>query len=69
LFSDPNFVHSDPNFAGLPEAFWKWHHKKYKRRGDPDATQEEAEEAYEEWCGLGKPGPDDLPLKLSSISD
>ena len=45
-------------FFGLPKTFWNWYHKQVKKKGDPDATKEEAEELFEEWNQLGKPKSD-----------
>lgn len=44
---------------GLPKKFWRWYHRVVKAScGGPDLTKQEAEELYEEWKGLEKPGPD-----------
>jgi hypothetical protein len=43
---------------GCPPEFGRWYHRNYKERGQPDASKEEAEEAYQEWKARGKPGPD-----------
>jgi RHS repeat-associated protein len=38
--------------------FQDWYHRKYKDDGDPDATKDVLDDAYEEWVDAGKPTRD-----------
>jgi RHS repeat-associated protein len=63
-FNDPvNWIDMDglaPNDKtyGLPADFWRWYHRQWKEKGAPDASKNEAIEAFNEWKRRGKPGPD-----------
>jgi len=43
---------------GLSKKFWKWFHRKIKKKGEADLCKEEAEELHKEWKDAGEPGPD-----------
>ena len=40
-----------------------------KKKGDPDATKEEAKELFEEWKQLGKPKPDGKGKQRGILAD
>lgn len=48
-FTDPTGLTWKDRRFGYPDEFWRWFHRRYKRKGDGDADSEQAEEAYEEW--------------------
>jgi len=56
---DPLGLKKGDKKYGLPPTFWNWYHQNWKSPCDPDASQEEAYEAYQEWLNQGKPNPKD----------
>ncbi|AGA25728.1 RHS repeat-associated core domain-containing protein [Singulisphaera acidiphila] len=58
LLNDSSGLAPKDKKYGLPDPFWNWYHRQCKKKGDLDATAEEALDLYEEWLDKGKPGPD-----------
>jgi len=56
--TDPSGMAPKDKRFGYEDEFWKWYHRRYKDRLDPDADAEDARERYKEWEALGKPSPD-----------
>ena len=53
---------------GLPDLFWSWYHRQYKKDGDPDLTAGEARELYKQWQAEGEPDAEGHRTKPSSDS-
>ncbi len=57
--SDPSMgTYQDQWYGHDDKDFRDWFHRCLKRPGDPDATKEQIEEAYEEWLNRGSPNGD-----------
>lgn len=56
---DPSGLTKWDKWWGLPKDFQRWYHRQYKKEGDGDIPDREtAEEIFQEWTDMGRPGPD-----------
>jgi RHS repeat-associated protein len=59
IYTDPlGFGPGDKWYGYNDRNFQDWFHRKWKQPGDPDATKEDIEDAYQEWENQGRPGRD-----------